>query len=104
MGIVLDSQPLGWNVAPWEGISSQHPNWNHDMHFNALDIFPIFLLVANTPQSWGFSASVRQRDCSGSEGLGCRVGATLERWSGRDKETAVLWTAVALPGWAQARL
>ena len=45
-------------------------------------------LWTNTPQSWGFWASVRQKDCSGSEGRGSRVGATLEKWSGRDKETA----------------
>ena len=55
VGIVLDSQPLGGNVASWDEISSQLPNWNHDMPFTALDIFPIFLLVANTPQSWGLT-------------------------------------------------
>ena len=36
-------------------------------------------------------------DCSGSEGLGCRVGATLERWSGRDKETAHAYSGSSRP-------
>ena len=42
-------------MASWDEISSQLPNWNHDMPFTALDISPIFLLVANTPQSWGLT-------------------------------------------------